>query len=664
MGTSRFGLGVMAAAAAGAVFVAGLAVGNALDGGAAPGRPVAAGPGGVALANGDLTRAASCDALLDWYVERGLDLVGPYGWGGGPIMYAAEDGAMESGESSAKAPAPTTASGVDEQSSSETGTNTQEAGVDEADSVKTNGEILARVNGNDVLIYDVTGSEPVLISTTTLDGIAEAQLLLAGDRLVAIGFDTTDDGSSSKVGPDIYFAGNGRTRMAVLDIADPAAPTVVEDYGYDGTLVTARQHGTVVRLTLSKGLPQLDFTQPGGLSPEGDKSEREALSRNRELVEATTLEDWLPGLTSYGDSGAGDRQDLLDCADVAIPTDEQGLGTLAVVGFDTATPETWDASAVATDSQVAYESGDRLVLASSNWQMWGGGWPVPECFRCVVGDAIRGPLGLQSSRDDKEGLTTLYSFALDGTRAAYVASGDVEGTIRDRWAMDEAGGSLRVAVGQSSQTGNFNSVITLREEGSALVEAGRVDKLGIDEEIKSVRWFDDLAIVVTFRQTDPLYAIDLSDPAAPRLLGELKIPGFSEYLHPIDGQRLLGLGQDADVKTGATKGAQAALFDVTDLASPRRLATVAYDKDSYALAGQDPRQFTWLSGKQIGLAVIGDGWSGTTGWVSVLTVADGTLRNRMVEVEYGTDVYKVRLTPLPDGRVVLVTGDEVSFFDV
>ena len=153
--------------------------------------------------------------------------------------------------------------------------------------------------------------------------------------------------------------------------------------------------------------------------------------------------------------------------------------------------------------------------------------------------------------------------------------------------MDAVGGSLRVAVGPSSETGNFNSVVTLREDGSDLVEDGRVDDLGVDEQIKSVRWFDDLAIVVTFRQTDPLYAIDLTDPASPRLLGELKIPGFSEYLHPLGEHRLIGMGQDADLD-GMTRGAQAALFDVTDLTNPRQIDVVRYDATVLRRSGQRP----------------------------------------------------------------------------
>jgi uncharacterized secreted protein with C-terminal beta-propeller domain len=261
------------------------------------------------------------------------------------------------------------------------------------------------------------------------------------------------------------------------------------------------------------------------------------------------------------------------------------------------------------------------------------------------------------------GRSRIYGFELDGTDATYVASGVVDGVIADRWSMDEHDGVLRVAVGPSFETGNFNSVVLLREDGSDLEEIGRVDKLGVDEDIKSVRWFDSLAIVVTFRQVDPLYAIDLNDPERPELLGELKIPGFSEYLHPISGDRLIGMGQDASLR-GVLRGAQAALFDVSDLTRPRRTGLVTYRAGSVAAAATDPRQFTWLPNEETALTVVSQGWEGRTGWVSVLAVDGESLSNRMVEVEYGTDVDDVRLVPLPDGRVVLTTGEDVSFFEV
>jgi hypothetical protein len=112
------------------------------------------------------------------------------------------------------------------------------------------------------------------------------------------------------------------------------------------------------------------------------------------------------------------------------------------------------------------------------------------------------------------------------------------------------------------------------------------------------------------------------------------------------------------------RGAQAALFDVSDLTDPERTDQVSYARGSVAAAAADPRQFTWLPDRDTALAVVSEGWEGRTGWVSVLTVEGGSLTNRMVEVEYGTEVDAVRLVPLPDGRVVLMTGDDVAFFDL
>ena len=221
-----------------------------------------------------------------------------------------------------------------------------------------------------------------------------------------------------------------------------------------------------------------------------------------------------------------------------------------------------------------------------------------------------------------DGTTYLYGFDLAGTATTYAASGQVDGSIADRWSLDEHDGVLRVAVGPTMRTGSFSSIVTLSQEGSDLVEAGRVDRLGVGEEIKSVRWFDDLAVVVTFRQTDPFYAIDLSDPFDPELLGELKIPGFSSYLHPIDGDLMIGMGSAADPTTGVTSGAKASLFDVSDLTAPREVDTVSYPAGSTAQAGLDPRQFTWLPDHRTALTVISQGFEGVTGYVSVLRVGD------------------------------------------
>lgn len=622
--TTATAIGAVAALAA--TFTAGVVVGGSDDGSGGAQRDahrvVAAGddPVAVTYANADLRAPESCDDLLDWYVERGVERVTAYGWDS-PIYYAF-DGVMAANARGAvdgiAQPLPQSAGGPEtaaprRATSSATGTNVQEVGVDEPDVVKTDGALLVRVQDSDLVVYDVTAREPERLSAVDL-GHDGAELLLVGDRVVVL------DGH----------------RVLVVDVSDPEEPEVVDDATYGARLVTARQHGDVVRLVLDAGLPELDFVEPSG-----DRTERSALEHNKDVVRDSELSDWLPGVTRDDET-----EGLLDCSDVALPTDEAGLGTLAVVGLDPATPDTWSTSALATSSDLAYFSPDRMVLATGPAPVWGCCLPVME------------DRGMPAEVD---GRTRLYVFDLDGTDAAYVASGSVDGSVRDRWAMDEVDGVLRVAVGPTQRTGDFNSVITLEQDGTDLVEIGRVDKLGVGETIRSVRWFDDLAWVVTFRQTDPLYAVDLSDPSAPALLGKLKIPGYSEYLHPLGDHRLLGLGQAASMR-GFTRGARAALFNVTDLSRPRALDSVDYRPGSVAGAGADPRQFTWLPERRTALTVISKGSVGRTGWVSVLTLDGGAIENRMVEVEYGVEVDDVRTVPLPDGRVLLVTGDGVSDF--
>jgi uncharacterized secreted protein with C-terminal beta-propeller domain len=569
---------------------------------------------------------------LKWYIDQGVERVTPYGWDFMHIYYMAENaGGLPMPASSDDGPVPK------EATSSDTGTNVQESGVDEPDVVKTDGSMLVRiVDDGTLVVYDVSGDEPLRVGALELDGMFTPELLLAGDSVVVIGRDS--GAAKSRIAPG--------TQVWVVDVADPSSPTVVSKTSYDSSLVTARQHGDVVRLVVSTGLPNLEFVQPGLL-----RREETALERNRDIVRATTIDDWLPHVTTVEPLGGDVREQLVDCEDVAIPAADAGLGTVAVVGFDVDEPAATDTTAVTTPSETVYMSSDHLYLASSPYRL---GWQV-----CCWDLPQPGPATV-----DDEGTTYLYDFDLDGTTTTYAASGKVEGSIADRWSMDEHDGVLRVAVGPTMQTGNFNSIVTLSRSGSDLVESGRVDKLGVGEQIRSMRWFDDLAVMVTFRQTDPFYAVDLTNPDEPRLLGELKIPGFSSYLHPIAGDLMIGMGSEADPTTGAVSGAKASLFDISDLSAPRELDTVVYPAGSMAQASLDPRQFTWLSDRRTALTVISEGWEGLTGYVAVLRVGDGEMTSKLVEVEYGVDVNDVRLVPLPDGRVVLTTGESVSFFSV
>jgi uncharacterized secreted protein with C-terminal beta-propeller domain len=258
-------------------------------------------------------------------------------------------------------------------------------------------------------------------------------------------------------------------------------------------------------------------------------------------------------------------------------------------------------------------------------------------------------------------VTQLHAFALDGAETRYVASGHVTGTVRDRWSLDEHDGRLRVAWtiagsrtiidtnGETRQQ-TRNGITILSERNGTLEPTGTIDGLGLDENIQSVRWFDDLAVLVTFRQMDPLYTIDLTDQEHPREIGKLKIPGYSGYLHPIGDDLLLGLGVDA-TDQGRSLGSQAAVFDIADLADPKQVSKQRFGVESSLLAIDDPRGFTWLPDRRTGLTTVSS-WTTDRTRLVALHVSDA---GELVARDLATDVgWNARTLPLDDGRIALV----------
>lgn len=613
----------------------------------------------VAWQGGALTPAASCEQLLDWYVDGAEELVTPWGWSGGwsggwldtggAWRTFARDGVVElQGFGAKQAPAPGNARGMTNATQSKTGTNVQEAGVDEPDVAKSDGRLLARVERTgrtaDLVLADVTGESIEETARLDLPDVVDPELLLVGDTVVVVGGDQEADGSPG-------------TRILRVDVTDLDEPTVTDTLTIDAELLSVRQHGTTVRWVTRTGLPDLDFARPGRRAGSQDR----ALERNLEAVRSTEVDDWLPHVTAYAADGTATTERLVDCDDVALPgtpgeADGTTPGTVAVVGLDATAPLAGladaDAVGVAVGTDLVYASLDRLYLATS-------GAPTGCCWmvdRVVPGGPAGWPVGGWS------GTSEIHELELDGTTATYVATGEVDGTVRDRWSMDEHDGVLRVAVGPSSETGDFSSIVTMRRDGTRLEEIGRVDRIGPREDIEAVRWFGDLALVVTFRRIDPLHTVDLSDQTAPRVVGELKVPGYSAYLHPLGPHRLLGLGEGP--VAGRRWGAQTSLFDLADLAAPRRLDVLDHRVNTRHVAATDPRAFTWIPGQRTGLSVITRGYGARTGWLSIIRLDDGTISEELVEVEHGSAVDHVRLLRLPDKRVLLVTAEGASYVEV
>ncbi len=591
-----------------------------------------------------LVRFSSCRDFLAHTRRRAMEEVGPYGLGSGGIMFRTPVAEGDTTAGAAPALAAPAREGVDF-----SGTNVQEAGVDEPDSVKTDGRTIFSIGGGRLQAVDVTGATPRALPGLDLKSINPSGLLLAGDRLIVIG----DAGggvvsplavsdvavgrpSSSLVAPGYW---NPSTVIVQVDVSDPAAPRVIARMKVDGTLVAARRTAGTVRVVLSSSPTRIPLVSATGSEA---PAVRAATRANRRIVARANASAWLPRLTLH-DVAAGTtlRRAAVPCRAVARPTEFAGLGMIDVLTLGvTGTMSLLDSDAVMSDGELVYASPEAMYIATSRWS-------EPT----------------ESTKNPPRGRTLIHKLdTRDPARTTYRASGSVDGFLLNQFSMSEHEGYLRAASTEepswwsppSGAAQPSESLVTvLGESDGRLNRVGRVGGLGRGERIFAVRFLGDRGYVVTFRQTDPLYALDLSDPTRPAVRGELKIPGFSSYLHPIDADTLIGVGQDADAE-GRTQGTQVSLFDVSDITAPRRIAQRALDTD-WSEAESDHHAFLyWAPTRTLVLPVQTYGGDGTPAFLGAvgLTVARDTGI---------TPIARVRHPDAPDSwspvRRSLVVGD-------
>ena len=452
-------------------------------------------------------------------------------------------------------------------------TNVQEAGVDEPDWVKLSGTTLIAASAGKLVAFDASGDRARVLGSIDLSGFGHT-LLVHGDRALVIGsagFGGVVAAQVPTVAP-VYFP--GRTRLFEVDISDPRAMRVLRTLDVEGSEISARLTGATARVVIQ--------TQPRGIEVPTADPTREGWRR---AVRKTSTSAWLPSsVLRNRRTGHVRRRSIVRCRQVRRPQRFSGLGTLTVltIDMDRGLPAV-DADALMASGETVYASEDRLYIASERW---------------LGEDPSRAEIRDQAS-------TALHAFST--TRAgetSYVGSGQVPGYLLNQWAMSERGGVLRVATTSmppwDAQAASESSVRTLEERSGALAEIGSVGGLGQGERIYAVRYIGDTAFVVTFRQVDPLYAVDLSNPRAPRVVGQLKVPGYSAYLHPLGDDLLLGIGQGATAE-GRTTGVQLSVFDVSDLRAPKQLASAAVGQNSYSDAEYDHHAFLWWAPERLAL---------------------------------------------------------------
>jgi uncharacterized secreted protein with C-terminal beta-propeller domain len=550
MRTRRF-LGVAAVATVTAVVAGGCTGGR--EPGSAPEPP---GPGPLGLVAFD-----SCGTALRELTRAAAPFVGPYGLAGPDAML---DVARSAPQADAAVPVPAAAP---EHST----TNTHEAGVDEPDLVKTDGRRLVTVVGGRLRVVDLAGRR-----VSTIGGLpagAAEQILLHGDRaLVVVRYGVTR-WPGAQPGP----AG---ARLVLVDLT--GAGRVLATLTVDGSYVDARQVGAVARVVVRSG-PRLRFGYP-----DGRRSEDAARMLNRRVVAKSSIDDWLP---RYELERAGERQQgrLVACERVSRPAAYTGASMLTVLTLDLdGVLGTGDPVSVVADGDTVYGTASSLYVAAHQRPVGApvlGPGPVPD----------RVPEPIPRSQPQR---TEVHKFDVSGPgRPRYVASGTVDGWLLNQYSMSEHDQRLRVATTLDTSTpgccdqrpATESAVTVLAQRDNRLVQVGRLGGLGKGERIYAVRFLGPVGYVVTFRQTDPLYTVDLSDPARPRAVGQLEITGYSAYLHPAGDGTLLGVGQEASAQ-GRQLGTQVSLLDVGDPARPRRVARY-HLRDGRSEVEFDPHAF-------------------------------------------------------------------------
>jgi uncharacterized secreted protein with C-terminal beta-propeller domain len=440
------------------------------------------------------------------------------------------------------------------------GTNNQVATVDEADLVKTDGKYVYLAAGGALRI--VEAMNPKVLSVTKVLGTAR-EMFVEGDRAVVYS-SIGSIGVPCTYGYDCQFGGDGsRTRVSVFDVQNRAEPRLVRAFELSGSLVAARRIGKTVHTVVADNdspIPSYE-TWPGDLpmcgTPEDKVRAKFAALKaaNERVIRANGVN--LPTLIERG-------QARTLCSALLRPSIHDGEAFTSVVSFDLGDD-------AAPPAFASLESRPGAVFASESSL-----YVAVTHRKEPAGGAARHWFSYAPAAHE---ITEIHKFHIGSTpkETRYVGSGTVPGHVLNQFAMDEWYGYLRVATtkGHVPEPGVESVVSILAETGagdrSALARIGAIEKIAPGEDIRSVRFDGDRGYVVTFKKTDPLFVMDLFQPTHPRILGELKIPGFSTYMHRIDPDHLLSIGFDANDHGSFAyfDGVILQLFDVKNATDPK-----------------------------------------------------------------------------------------------
>jgi len=436
-------------------------------------------------------------------------------------------------------------------------TNVQVAGVDEMDIVKTDGLFIFAVSGQTVYIIRAFPAEnATIMSEITFNGSYSPEIYISGDRLVVIGNDYRvylmdqtvygiAEGASKIYMP--YYSNTGFVK--VYNIADRTNPTLVKDVFINGSITGSRMVGDYVYIVANK--PAMNYySEP------------------------------VVDLPSFRCNNITTVIDATDVKYVDAIENYYNFITVMAVNIKDSSQQPTSETFLAGSSSTMYVSTENMYLVAYS-----------AYFRSFV------------VANEWSEQTLIYRLHFSNEAITVEAGGAVPGSVLDQFSMDEHNGYFRIATTEWTSNGSRNNLFVLNMD---LETVGSIQNIAPGERIYSSRFIGDRCYLVTFRQVDPFYVIDLSSPTAPTILGILKIPGYSDYLHPLGDDYVIGVGKEGS-------NLKLSLFDVSDVSNPKEVAKFQLNYTySNSEALNDHKAF--LFDEQRGLLVIPVSWNSGVDW--------------------------------------------------
>jgi len=488
-------------------------------------------------------------------------------------------------------------------------TNVQVAGVDEPDFVKNDGRYIYIISGNSLVIVDAypAQSAKIISETEITDNVKE--IFVAGDRLVLFSTGTADTpvrpveeraGTMEKIAiMPPYYRTSPVTYATIYDISDRKSPDVLREYSIDGDYVDARMiRGTVYMLTRENVYPNDDIVVPAVR-----ESNRVVVKPDVYYFDNPEREYVFSTVTAL---------DVASGAEKDAKTFLIGSGNILYVSQNAmyVSYQKWhnvyrtmvDGPAIAVSAEKASAPSGSAASAPILWEDFNR--LSEQQKQDVIADMKSDEQEAIRKREVDQTTTVIHKIAINNANIAYVARGEVSGYLKNQFAMDEYAGNLRVATTSDVWTSrgqyDYNNVFVF-DEGMKTI--GSLTHIAEQEKIYATRFIGDRLYMVTFKRIDPFFVIDLSSPEHPKILGKLKIPGYSDYLHPYDRTHIIGIGKETatnDWGGVSTRGLKLALFDVSDVEHPKQIDKVEIgDAGSDSAALSDHKAFLFDRAKNL-----------------------------------------------------------------